>query len=165
MLVRIFTLRFNPVTESFDDSVVAGFLADKDVLSIRDHFFVKDDTPYLTLVIRYRAAALPASAETAKPEQKRDDSWREALTEADWPLFNTMRSWRSERAKQEGIPPYVICNNRHLAEIVKARPRTLAALGQIEGIGEAKLKKYGKELLALIIGEPTKNQEAGDAES
>ena len=52
MQVRIFTLRFNPVTESFDDSVVAGFLADKDVLSIRDHFFVKDDTSYLTLLVR-----------------------------------------------------------------------------------------------------------------
>jgi superfamily II DNA helicase RecQ len=165
MQVRIFTLRFNPVTESFDDSVVAGFLADKDVLSIRDHFFVKDDTPYLTLVVRYRAAALPASADAAKPEQKRDESWREALTETDWPLFNTLRNWRSERAKREGVPPYVICNNRHLAEIVKARPQTLAALGQIEGIGEAKLKKYGKEMLALIAGEPTKNQEAGDAES
>jgi superfamily II DNA helicase RecQ len=165
MQVRIFTLRFNPVTENFDDSMVAGFLADKDVLSIRDHFFIKDDTPYLTLVVRYRAAALPVSAEVAKPEQKRDESWREALTEADWPLFNTLRNWRSERAKREGIPPYVICNNRHLAEIVKTRPRTLAALGKIEGVGEAKLKKYGKELLALIIGEPTKNQEAGDAES
>jgi ATP-dependent DNA helicase RecQ len=87
------------------------------------------------------------------------------LTETDWPLFNTLRNWRSERAKQEGIPPYVICNNRHLAEIVKARPQTLAALGQIEGVGEAKIKKYGKELLAFIVGEPTKNQEASDAES
>jgi hypothetical protein len=74
MQVRIFTLRFNPVTESFDDSVVASFLADKDVLAIRDHFFVKDDTPYLTLVVRYRAAALLASANAAKPEHKRDES-------------------------------------------------------------------------------------------
>lgn len=58
MHVCIFTLRFNPVTEGFDDRAEAGFLADKDVLSIRDHFFDKDDITYLTLVIRYRAAAM-----------------------------------------------------------------------------------------------------------
>ncbi len=54
MHVRIFTLRFNPVTEGFDDSPVADFVQDKAVLSIRDHFFVKDDVPYLVLVVRYR---------------------------------------------------------------------------------------------------------------
>ena len=46
----------------------------------------------------------------------------------------------------------MISNNRQLAEVVKVRPASLAALGAIEGFGEAKLKKYGKELLALIAG-------------
>ena len=55
MQVRIFTLRFNPVTDSFDDRAVAAFLADKNGLSIRDYFFVPDGVPYLTLVVRYRA--------------------------------------------------------------------------------------------------------------
>ena len=82
MQIRIFTLRFSPVTESFADSAVAGFLADKEALSIRDHFFTKDDVPYLTLVIRYRTAALPAAAETAKSKQKPNDAWREQLDDA-----------------------------------------------------------------------------------
>jgi ATP-dependent DNA helicase RecQ len=165
MQLRLFTLRFNPVTEGFDDGAVSAFLADKEVISIRDHFFVKDDTPYLTLVIRYRAAPLPAPAEAAKPNQKRDESWRETLAEADWPLFNTLRDWRSERAKQDGVPSYVISNNRQPAEVVKARPATLAALGAIEGFGDAKLKKYGQELLALIAGEPPPEPEPGDAKA
>lgn len=54
MQLHIFTLPFDSVTQGFDDSVVTGFIADKDVLSIHDHFFTKDDTPYLTVVIRYR---------------------------------------------------------------------------------------------------------------
>ncbi len=165
MQVHIFTLRFNPATESFDHSAVVGFLADKEVLSIRDHFFMKEEVPYLTLVVCYRVAVLPAPADTARPEQKRDESWRELLTEADWPLFNTLRAWRTERCKQESIPPYVICNNRQLAEIVKARPKTLAALGRIQGFGEGKLKKYGNDLLALIAGEAPQQQETPDAES
>lgn len=154
MLVRVFTLRFDPVTEHFDDSTVAAFLADKEVLSIRDHFFIQHDVPYLTLVVRYRAAPVSAPVQNPQTLAKRDESWRESLSEADWRLFNALRSWRGERAKQEGIPPYVICNNRQLAAVVRARPSTLAALGQLEGFGEAKLKKYGKDLLALTSGQP-----------
>ncbi|MCB1767732.1 MAG: HRDC domain-containing protein [Candidatus Competibacteraceae bacterium] len=167
MHVRVFTLRFDPVTERFDDSAVVGFLADKEVLAIRDHFFVRDGVPYLTLVARYRTGVAPAPA-AGRPAANRDDSWRELLTDADWPLFDTLRAWRGERAKQEGVPPYVICNNRQLAEIVKARPLTLAALGRIEGFGEAKLKKYGPDLLALVTGatppHPAPQPEPGHAE-
>ena len=147
MQVRIFTLRFNPVTESFDDNAIAGFLADKDVLSIRDHFFVKDHIPYLTVVVRYRVPILPVPAEAAGPVQKRDESWRDKLTAGDLPLFNTLRSWRSEHAKQEGIPSYVICNNRQLAEVVNIRPQTLAVLGRIEGFGEAKPGSSSSDLI------------------
>ena len=64
MLVRVFTLRFNPATERFDDSAVAGFLADKEVLSISDHFFVKDDVPYLALQATEGLPALRAPVPT-----------------------------------------------------------------------------------------------------
>ena len=163
MQLRIFTLRFNPVTERFDDSAVVGFLADKDVISIKDHFFLKDNIPFITLVVNYRPVPLPATAAADRPaEAQRDQSWKELLTEEDWPLFKTLRAWRGERAKQDGIPPYVICNNRQLAEIIKARPRTMAELGQLDGIGEAKLKNYGNDILALIAGDTVTSQEQSD---
>ena len=163
MQLRIFTLRFNPATERFDDSAVVGFLADKDVISIHDHFFLKDNIPFITLVVNYRSVPLPATAAADRPaEAQRDQAWRNLLSEEDWPLFNTLRAWRGERSKQEGIPPYVICNNRQLAEVVKARPHTLADLGQIEGIGEAKLKKYGSDMLALIAGDSAPSQQKTD---
>ena len=165
MHVRVFTLRFSPATERFDDSSVVGFLADKEVLSIRDHFFVTDDVPYLPLVVCYRAAQPPAPAPSGTAGPSRDDSWRDQLTEADWPLFKTLRAWRSERCKQEGVPPYVICNNRQLAAIARKRPATLASLGEIDGFGEAKLKKYGQDLLTLLAGAEPPSPEAGHAPS
>jgi ATP-dependent DNA helicase RecQ len=163
MKVRIFTLRFNSMTEGFDDSAVAGFIADKDLLSVEDHFFVKDEIPYLTLVIRYRPTIQPVAAEEiTKTQKQRDETWRDLLTENDWPLFETLRAWRKERSDQEGIPLYVICNNRQLAQIIKARPKTLAALGHIEGFGEKKLQKYGHDILALIAGEAPPTGESGN---
>ena len=50
MWVRIFTLKFDPVLGGFDDGEVRDFLKDKEVLPIRDHFFIKDEIPYLAVL-------------------------------------------------------------------------------------------------------------------
>jgi hypothetical protein len=101
MLVRVFTLGLDPLSERFDDEPVRAFLADKDVISIHDHFFVKEGAPYLALVVCYRMAGLPASAAAVAPGQRqRDESWRDALDKADWPLFNSLRDWRGRKASR-----------------------------------------------------------------
>jgi len=156
MQVRVFTLGFDPVSARFDDTPVRDFLADKEADAISDHFFIQAGRPYLTLVVRYRLATPAASRPTAsKPSgtaAARDAAWRDLLRHEDWPLFNRLREWRGERAKAEGILPYVICNNRQLAEILQRKPSSLSALAEADGFGEAKLKKYGRELLAIIQG-------------
>jgi ATP-dependent DNA helicase RecQ len=142
--------------DGFDDAPLRDFIKDKEVHALRDHFFVRNDTPYLAVMVSYSLKPLtqPASDVAAAagkaPSGKGDESWRHLISEAEVPLFNTLRDWRSARCKRDGVPPYVICNNRQLAAIVKARPQTLAALGQIEGFGEAKLRSYGAEILALM---------------
>lgn len=164
MLVRVFTLVFDPATGRFNDEAVREFLADQEVVSIHDHFFVKESTPYLALVACYRPRALLPPVPNAQGGRQRDESWREVLAKEDWPLFNALRDWRGERARREGIPTYVVCNNRQLAEVVSKRPATLSELGHINGFGDAKLKKYGKEMLAIITRAGTAPKEVGDAE-
>lgn len=152
MLVRVFTLAFDPATGRFNDDPVRDFIADKEVASIGDHFFVKDDAPFLVLVVRYRIGGPVAAPQVPAPagQRQRDESWRTTLDPADWPLFNTLRDWRGERARVEGIPSYVVCNNRQLADVVNKRPVSLTDLGHIDGFGDAKLKKYGAEILAIL---------------
>ena len=77
MQLRTFTLRFNPTTERLDESAVAGFLADKEVVSLQNHFFVQNDVPYLLVVVCYRVAGLPAPSADAKPGSTCDESWRQ----------------------------------------------------------------------------------------
>ncbi|PZN72044.1 MAG: HRDC domain protein [Candidatus Methylumidiphilus alinenensis] len=152
MFCRIITLRFNPVLDGFDDQPLRELLAHWEVISINDHFFEQQGIAYLSLVICYRPAPLsPPSPNPMHGEKAtKDESWRELLTPDEWPLFNSLRDWRSGRSKDEGVPPYVICNNRQLAEIVKARPQSLAALRIIDGFGDAKIKKYGRAMLAVL---------------
>ena len=103
MLVRVFTLGFDPVTERFQDEPVRDFVSDKDVVSISDHFFVRDAAPYLALVVCYRpSASVPHTTGKGLPggtARKRDESWRDELDKADWPLFNRLRDWRGERPR------------------------------------------------------------------
>jgi DNA helicase-2/ATP-dependent DNA helicase PcrA len=68
----------------------------------------------------------------------------------DDPRFDALRTWRSERARADGVPAYVIAHDATLAEIAAARPRSLAALGAVKGIGPARLERYGSEILAVL---------------
>lgn len=62
--------------------------------------------------------------------------------------YDALRTWRAERAKMEGIPPYMIASNRQLARMIRMRARSRTALTRIEGIGEAKAGKYGEGILS-----------------
>ena len=153
MLARVITLRFNGMLDGFDDAPLRDFIKDKEVISIRDHFFIHYEQPYLAMIVTYTLKPLPTAAAAPRPDRRskrRDEAWREFVAEADVPLFNTLRDWRAARAKRDGVPLYVICDNRQLAAIVAARPQTLAALGEVEGIGKAKLERYGADILSVL---------------
>jgi ATP-dependent DNA helicase RecQ len=149
------------MTETFDESPLQEFIKDKEVLSVENHFFIKNDSPYLAVIINYKPLPMAQSINqaTSSKSGKRDEAWRELIDEKDVPLFNTLRIWRAERSKKEGLPSYIICNNQHLADIVNARPQTLAALGRIQGFGNAKLEKYGQDILALLLQSTSINEE------
>jgi ATP-dependent DNA helicase RecQ len=141
---------FDPVLNGFDDTPLRDFLKDKEVLSVRDHFFVKHDTPYLVVLVTYTLARPEVPPSSLTSRLPADTSWWALVTAEELPLFNALRDWCSERSKCEGVPPYVICTNRQFAATVKARPQSLSTLAEIEGFGKAKLEKYGAEILAIL---------------
>lgn len=77
-----------------------------------------------------------------------------AATPPDSPLFDALKAWRRERARADHVPAYVVLHDRHLGEIARRRPRTLAELGRCPGIGPAKLDRYGDDLLAIVDAAP-----------
>jgi ATP-dependent DNA helicase RecQ len=65
-------------------------------------------------------------------------------------LSARLRAWRSEVARQRAVPAYVVLHDSTLDGIAASRPRTLAELRGIPGVGDKKLEHYGGELLALV---------------
>ncbi|WP_158916262.1 DNA helicase RecQ [Caulobacter sp. S45] len=65
-------------------------------------------------------------------------------------LFEALRAWRKGQASQQAVPPYVIFHDKTLLDIANARPRTLAALGEVSGVGQGKLDRYGAAVLEVV---------------
>ena len=80
---------------------------------------------------------------TAKPQTE----W--LRTEREERLWQALRAWRIQQAQALNVPAYVIFHDRTLQSIVQTVPQTLADLGQIYGLGEAKAQKYGADIVAI----------------
>ncbi|PZE78395.1 MULTISPECIES: DNA helicase RecQ [unclassified Curtobacterium] len=65
-------------------------------------------------------------------------------------LFEALRAWRSTRAREQGVPAYVVFGDATLRGIAATRPATLEQLAQISGVGAAKLEAYGQGVLEVV---------------
>lgn len=66
------------------------------------------------------------------------------------PLFDALRSWRSDTAKELGKPPYVVAHDKLLAALSAERPQTKDELAGLPGIGPAKLERFGAAILEIV---------------
>ena len=77
------------------------------------------------------------------------------LSADDARLLGALKELRGHIARDEKVPAYVVFPDRTLAEMALRRPRTIAALGEVRGVGPAKLDRYGERFLAIIHGTET----------
>lgn len=94
---------------------------------------------------------------------------RQMVSEEDAPLLSALKAKRRAYAEQQGVPAYIIFNDRTLIEMAETRPKNLDDMAGIGGVGAKKLESYGKGFLEVINGEtetlhPTRRKLAGRAE-
>jgi ATP-dependent DNA helicase RecQ len=83
------------------------------------------------------------------PPRRRRRRQREQDGPAD-PVFERLRTARRELAAEAGVPPYVIFHDSTLREIAETNPQNLGELSQIQGVGAAKLARYGEAMLRAL---------------
>ena len=93
---------------------------------------------------RQRAERVSRSPSAHEPFLRPDASPEEEL------LFQALRLLRTEIAREQGVPPYVVFHDKTLREMVAHAPKTLDELAQVQGVGEAKLERYGERFLAAL---------------
>ena len=108
------------------------------------------------LAVSWSADAKPSrflaelGVEVTRPavERKRVDA--ESLPRS----FGVLREWRLKRAKEDGVPAYVVFHDTTLAEIAERAPTTRGELATVAGVGPAKLERYADDVLAALSATP-----------
>jgi ATP-dependent DNA helicase RecQ len=75
---------------------------------------------------------------------------REELTPYGQKAFEQLRTWRTRRAADEGVPAYVIASDRTLVSLLQVLPKNPKELLDVHGIGEGKAERIGADLLQFI---------------
>lgn len=74
----------------------------------------------------------------------------DAVAEGDRSLFEALRVWRAETAREIGKPAYIVFGDATLRALAEIRPASMGDLDGITGIGEKKLEAYGDAVLAVV---------------
>jgi len=121
------------------------FLATNRVLVVERHFVSDGSSSAWAICVSY----LDRSGRPAPELGKRVD-YREVLSESDFAIYAKLRSLRKSMAEKDGLPAYTLFTNEQLAAMVQQRVTSLRALEEIQGIGPARVKKYGAAFLEIL---------------
>jgi len=141
------------------------FCATQRVVTVDRQFVADGRNSYWSLCVTVASAAGALPDALKAPERRTGTrtetntspsrvDYKTILNEQEFALYADLRTWRKSMAEAEGVPVYTVFTNEQLAEIVRRRTDTLAALGEIDGIGPARLERYGASVLVQLQTKP-----------
>ncbi len=86
----------------------------------------------------------------ATPRTKKARTTLAAVPEADRALWDALRACRRDLAAAHNVPPYVIFHDSTLLQMIERRPRDATELLELNGVGQAKLERYGEQFLEVL---------------
>lgn len=119
------------------------------VLTAQSGTFLRSSEPFLVKV----AKGKPRQAKRARASQDAAGE-RADLTPEQAQLFSALRSLRTELAREQQIPPYLIFNNATLEDMCRKRPSSVDELLEVSGVGAKKAERYGAAFLEVIANAP-----------
>ena len=137
-----------------------AFLRGHSVVVVRKEWVAAGLESFWAFCVEYHEfGAGPAAGGRAGAVGKVD--YKEVLTADQFAVFAGLRILRKDLAERDAVPVFAVFTNEQLAEMVRLPARTVADLAKINGIGEAKVTKYGKAVLTELARLPL--EKPGDA--
>ena len=147
---KIFIIPYSQKQGKFDDVEFQNFVNSHNIADVDKKFFYHD-CPCWTVFVTY------LTEEYFPDNIHVDKKIKIELNQEEKQLYEKLRKWRNERAKQEEVSPFILFSNDHLTKIAKEKPDSLEKLSKIYGVGKKKSDKYGDAVLK-IIREESKNK-------
>ncbi len=160
---KFFVIPIKNVQES--EKELNGFLRSVRVITIHREFVAQGENSFWGMAVEYAADGVvrTGEGETSLTGRKKVD-YRDVLSPEIFAIFSKLRDWRKAAAAQEEIPVYTILTNEQLAKIAEKRITTKADLREIEGVGDARVKKYGEAVIKIVSEFPENKGSANETE-
>ena len=145
MRVKFFACSCRGDDETSDS--IDQFLNSHRIVSVEKNFVQDGHASFWAICVTYvdqTAASRPPASKRGKVD------YREILPQAEFAVFAKLRNLRKQIADREGVPAYALFTNEQLAAMVTRRVSTQTALRDIDGVGEARIQKYGADVLAIL---------------
>jgi ATP-dependent DNA helicase RecQ len=97
------------------------------------------------------STALRVREDARVPSARKPRAVPSEIAADDEPLWQALRECRRQLAAEQNVPPYVIFHDATLRQMVALRPTDSAALLAVNGVGQAKLARYGERFLAVLL--------------
>lgn len=145
MNIKIYKIRLSEEFIYADQNLLDAFLQSHNVVKF-ETAFVKDEECYWSVILYYEACAVQLNE---APSQKYSAD-QEELSADEMKILESLKQWRSSKAKDQRLPVYFIATNKELFSIAKYKPAKKEELCDIKGFGKHKIENYGEEIIEIL---------------
>lgn len=144
-----------------------AFLRGHRVLSLRKEFVNDGANSLWCCCVEYveGSTGKNSTGHSGNERESEKIDYKTLLSEEEFTRYVMYRQCRNLLAEQEGLPPYTIFLNAHLADMAKDAQLDLEGLGRITGVSKEKIGKYGTKFWALVTERKTHNDTKGESVS
>lgn len=150
MKYRIFTV---PVHAEGGEAELNAFISGHRVINVQREFVSNRENSFWSFCVEYVEGANLGGADRNLARDNRKD-YKNELTPTQFAVFCRLRKRRKELSEAIGRPAYAVCTDNQLAVMAVKERLTIEDLKGIAGIGEAKIKQHGADLVRAHAGEP-----------
>ena len=138
-----------PVTCAEDmEHELNTFLRGIQTITINRELICQENRFYWAIAVEYSTGTKKDVRKSELVKKKID--YKEVLSPEDFSIFATLRDWRKETAGREAVQLYNVFMNEQLAAMVQKRVTTKAGLRELDGVGDARVQKYGDAVLGIL---------------
>ena len=146
MKVKVLKIRLSDKFIEQDQTVLDRFLRDNNVIKF-ESAFVKVEEGYWSVILYYEEQKMSVN-DTKTPKYSAEND--EDLNPDEIKILDSLKLWRTEKAKDQNLPVYFIATNKELLSIAKYKPIKKEELRDIKGFGKHKIENYGEEIIEIL---------------
>ena len=146
MKLKVLKIRLSDKFIEQDQTVLDRFLRDNNVIKF-ESAFVKDEEGYWSVILYYEEQKMSVN-DTKTPKYSAEND--EELNPDEIKILDSLKRWRTEKAKDQNLPVYFIATNKELLSIEKYKPIKKEELRDIKGFGKHKIENYGGEIIEIL---------------